>query len=120
MAKYNNIDAYIGTFPEDVRKILSELRSVIRNTIPEVKERISYNMPTFVVEDEDIIYFAAWKSHVSLYPFTKEMEEAFTETKDYNTSGKGTIQFPFDKPLPYPLIKKLIEFKLERLTKTSS
>jgi uncharacterized protein YdhG (YjbR/CyaY superfamily) len=64
-------------------------------------------MPTFVLHG-NLVYFAAWKRHISLYPITAEMEASLQELTDYTTSGKGTVQFPYDRPLPLPLIRTIV------------
>jgi uncharacterized protein YdhG (YjbR/CyaY superfamily) len=110
--KYSSVAEYIETFPDDIKASLRKLRTAILEVLPNADEKISYNMPAFFVDDQFVIYFAAWKSHISLYPFTSEMEEKFEETKNYTTSGKGTIQFPLDKPLPVELIQKIVKFRL--------
>ncbi len=107
------IDNYIKTFPDDVQPILRTLKKTIEEEIPNVEEGIRYNMPTFFLNGDYIIYFAAWKKHISLYPFTNEMIEKFPESAEYNTSGKGTIQFPMNKPLPLPLIRKIVSLRLK-------
>ena len=110
--KYSSVTEYIDTFPDDTKATLRKLRAAILEVLPNAEEKISYNMPAFFVDDKFVIYFAAWKSHISLYPFTGQMEEKFEETRNYITSGKGTIQFPLDKPLPIELIQKIAKFRL--------
>ncbi len=107
------IDSYIKTFPKEVQLILYALKKTIEEEIPNVEEGIRYNMPTFFLNGDYIIYFAAWKKHISLYPFTDEMVKKFPETARYNTSGKGTIQFPINEPLPFPLIRKIVAIRLK-------
>ena len=108
-----NIDEYIAGFPKDTQKILEEVRATIRRAVPEAKETISYNMPTFKLNDSYLIYFAAWKNHVSLYPFSSAMEASMKEVSAYKTSGKGTLQFPMDKPLPLGLVTKIVKFRVK-------
>lgn len=112
---YKTIDGYIQTFPKEVREILEMLRKTIKDEIPEVTEDISYNMPTFKLQGMSLIYFAAWKKHVSLYPFSSDMEHEIPEASKYNTSGKGTIQFPLNEPMPYSLIRKIVKFRIKEV-----
>lgn len=110
METYATIDDYINSFPKEVRARLQLLRSTIKEENPEVEESMSYKMPTFKMNGKYVVYFAAWKNHISLYPFSEQMEKTIPEASSYKTSGKGTIQFPLDKPLPLPLIRKIVKF----------
>lgn len=110
---FKTIDDYIASFPDDVQPVLETLRQTIHEAAPTAEEKISYNMPTFVVGERALIHFAGWKEHISLYPVSTAMERSLEELNDYKTSGKGTIQFPLDQPLPLPLIKKIIVFRLQ-------
>lgn len=113
---FKTIDEYVESFPTDVQKILQELRKIIRDEIPGVEETIHYSMPTFNYNGKYVIYFAAWKKHISLYPFSSEMEKDFPESSDYTISGKGTIQFPLNKPLPMKLIRDIVLFRLKQVS----
>jgi uncharacterized protein YdhG (YjbR/CyaY superfamily) len=115
-AQIKTIDAYIDSFPAKVRIILQTLRQTIKEEVPDVEEAIRYTMPTFMLNGTYLIYFAAWKKHISLYPYTSAMEASFTEAAPYKTSGKGTIQFPIDQPLPLPLIRKIVRFRVQALS----
>jgi uncharacterized protein YdhG (YjbR/CyaY superfamily) len=109
--KFSSIDAYNAAFPEDVQEKLETIRTVIRQVIPEAKEVISYNIPGFKMHGM-VVYYAAFKKHLSLYPAPrgKEWEKDF---EGYRTSGKGTIQFSLDKPLPLELIRKIVRYRAE-------
>jgi uncharacterized protein YdhG (YjbR/CyaY superfamily) len=106
MAKTNfkTIDEYIRTFPKDVQKILEEVRQTIKEVVPDAEENISYQIPTFKLNGKYLVYFAGWKKHVSLYPVSSGMEKSIMEMSAYKTSGKGTLQFPLDKPIPLSLL----------------
>lgn len=107
------IDAYIGTFPEDVQKVLQAMRQAIRQAVPErATEAVRYNLATFRLDGEDLVYFAGWKKHVSLYPVTEEMRQSMRELAAYKTSGV-TVQFPLDKPLPTALISEIVKQRLK-------
>jgi len=82
-----------------------------------VEEKISYNIPTFTL-DGRLVYFATWKSHIALYSTSSAMEASIQELSTYKT-GKGTIQFPIDQPLPLPLIRKIVEFRVEEIRESS-
>jgi uncharacterized protein YdhG (YjbR/CyaY superfamily) len=116
-----NIDEYIAGFPEGIQKVLEEMRKTIKMATPEAEETISYNMPTFKLNGSYLIYFAGWKNHVSIYPFSSAMETSINEASAYKTSGKGTIQFPANEPLPLDLITKIVKFRIkENLEKTKA
>ncbi len=95
-----------------MKERLQELRQVIKSVAPEVEEAIKYQMPTFLWHG-NLVYFAAWKKHISLYPITAEMETSLEELAHYKTSGKGTVQFPNDQPLPFDLVRKIVEFRVK-------
>jgi uncharacterized protein YdhG (YjbR/CyaY superfamily) len=111
--QFKTIDEYINAFPEAVRSKLQTLRQAIKAEAPEAEESIRYQMPTFKLNGSYLVNFAAWKKHISLYPFSLEMEASMQEASNYNTSGKGTIQFPLDQPLPLPLIRKIVQFRIK-------
>lgn len=108
---FKSIDEYIGTFPEDLQKILEELRGTIKSAAPEAEETISYNIPTFKMNGRYLIYFAGWKNHISLYPIPVG-SEAFNKQIAKYAEGKGTLKFPIDKPLPLKLITKIVKLKV--------
>lgn len=105
------IDGYIASFPADVQAKLQLLRQTIQEVAPDATEAIKYNMPTFVLYG-NLIYFAAWKKHISLYPITASMEADLPELAQYKTSGKGTVQFPLHQPLPVQLIREIVAFRV--------
>jgi uncharacterized protein YdhG (YjbR/CyaY superfamily) len=112
---FTSVDEYISTFPPVTAKVLEELREILRTELPDAEEVISYNIPAMRVHDQTIIYFAGWKNHIALYPFSDEMLTAFAEAADYRTSGKGTIQFLYSNPLPSTFIKKIISYRRKEL-----
>src|ERR671922_2464426 len=101
-----DIDEYIAGFPPDVQDILQKIRMTIRKAAPQAEETISYKIPTFNLKGHYLIYFAAYKKHIALYPAPIGVPEFEEEIAPY-ASGKGTLQFPLDKPIPYKLITKI-------------
>lgn len=99
------IDEYIAAQPEEIQKYLREVRDALRAALPEAEERISWSMPTFW-KKHNIIHFAGFKNHIGLYPGPEAVLEFAGELKDYKIS-KGTIQLPYNKPLPLELIGKI-------------
>jgi uncharacterized protein YdhG (YjbR/CyaY superfamily) len=115
--EFSTIDEYHSAFSKDVQEKLEVFRSAIKQVIPEAKEVISYNMPAFKLKGI-VVCYSAFKKHISLYPVPngQKWEKEF---EPYYTSGKGTIRFPFDKPLPVDLIKKIVKYRMsEDLKKT--
>ncbi len=110
-AKFKTIDEYIDSFPDKVQEVLQTLRRTIKEEVPEATEAMKYGMPTFMFHG-NLVYFAAWKNHIGFYPITGEMEANIEELAAYKTSGKGTIQFPYSQPLPLPLIRTLVQFRV--------
>lgn len=106
-----NIDEYIGWFPEDIQKILEKVRVLVQASAPEAKEDIKYAMPTFVLHG-NLVHFAAFKNHIGFYPAPTGTEAFKADLAPYKT-GKGSIQFQLDEPIPYDLIKKITLFRVD-------
>lgn len=104
----NVIDDYIQLQPSEVQAVLQEVRDTIQAAAPEATESISYGMPTFNLNGTYLIYFAANKKHIGLYGVSAGNEALSKEFESYKTSGKGTIQFPLDQPMPLDLITKIV------------
>jgi uncharacterized protein YdhG (YjbR/CyaY superfamily) len=101
----SDVDSYISAAPKVAQGKLSELRELIKAAAPQAEEIISYRMPYYKYHGH-LVGFAAYKDHVSLFgAFPKQLEQ---ELKPYKT-GKGSVQFPLDKPLPKALIEKIIK-----------
>lgn len=107
----NEVDNYINGFPEDVRKILQQVRETIRKAAPEASETISYAMPTFVLNG-NLVHFAAFKNHIGFYPVPSGIE-AFKEELSVYKGAKGSVQFPIDKPMPLDLIERIVKFRVQ-------
>lgn len=113
-----NIDDYISRFPLDIQKILHKLRDVIRDAAPEAIETISYQMPTFKL-NQNLVHFAAYKSHIGFYP-TPEAIIKFKDRISKYKSSKGAIQFKVDEPLPYDLIIDIVKHRVEMAKKLNN
>ena len=110
--QFTTIDEYIKTCPEDVQSILEKIRQTIRNAAPEAVETISYGIPTFNLDGKYLVYFAAWKNHIALYPIPSGIEAFKKELSQYKGT-KGSVHFPFDKPIPYDLVEKIVRFRMK-------
>ena len=102
------IEEYIERQPEYARPYLRQINEAIRSAIPEAKEKISWSMPTYR-KNHNLIHFAAFKKHIGLYPGAEAVEAFADKLKDFKTS-KGTIQLPYDKPLPLDLIVQIAKW----------
>ncbi len=105
------IDEYIAGYPPNVQKILQQIRRTIRKAAPDAEETISYRMPTFTLKG-NLVYFAAFKSHIGFYPIPTGIE-AFKKELAVYKQGKGSVQFPIDKPLPVNLIARIVKFRVK-------
>lgn len=110
-----SIDEYILKFPPKIQEILNMLRKVIRESAPDAKEKISYQMPTFVLHG-NLVHFAAYKNHIGFYPTPSGINAFKYELSEYK-GAKGSVQFPIEKPLPYQLISKIVKFRVDENTK---
>lgn len=115
---FTTIDSYIQTFPSNIQKILETIRETIREKAPESVETISYQMPAFKLNGKGLVYFAAFNHHIGFYP-TPSGTETFKKELSVYKSGKGSVQFPLDQPIPYELIKKIVLFRVQAI-KTQS
>ncbi|HEY5583293.1 MAG TPA: DUF1801 domain-containing protein [Ruminiclostridium sp.] len=105
-----SIDEYIIKFPPEIQKILRMLRKVIKESAPEAEEKISYQMPTFVLHG-NLVHFAAHKNHMGFYPTPSGIDAFKHELSEYK-GAKGSIQFPLEKSIPYELISKIVKFRV--------
>lgn len=108
---FENVDEYLATFPEDIRKVGEEMRRIIKAAAPETQEIISYNMPAYRLHSV-LVYFALYKGHIGLYPTSSGILAFQKEISAYKNS-KGAVQFPLNKPLPEALIKSIVQFRIQ-------
>ncbi len=114
MPRFENVDAYIETFPPLTQRKLQQLRRLIKKHAPDAIECISYNMPAYKVAKGVLIYYAAYAHHIGFYPTGKGIE-AIKEELDGFVWSKGAIQFPLDESLPAALITKIIRLRRDHL-----
>lgn len=108
------IDAYIAAQPAAVRPILEKVRAAIAKAAPAATEAIKYQIPTFVLNG-NLVHFGAFKTHLGFYA-TPTGHTAFAKELSAYESGKGSVQFPFDQPIPYALIAKIVRFRAQENT----
>lgn len=105
------VDAYLSIFPEDIREVLERIRSIIMDKAPEAIESISYGMPAYKYHGKPLVYFAAQKKHIGFYA-TPTGHKAFKDELSQYKQGKGSVQFPYSKPIPFDLIGRIVEFRV--------
>jgi len=108
----NAVDEYIQSKPEEICSILEKVREIVRQTAPDAQESISYGMPAYKLNGKPLIYFAAQQKHLGFYA-TPSGHEAFAEKLSAYKQGKGSVQFPYNHPIPYNLIKEIVQYRVE-------
>lgn len=111
MKKFNSVDEYIASFPEETQKLLEEIRATIKASAPDAREKISYQIAAFELNGRNLIHFAGWKHHVSIYPIPSG-DAAFNKEVSQYADGKGTLKFQLDRPLPLKLIGQIVKFRV--------
>lgn len=107
---FKTTEEYILQFPPEIQEILKTLRKVIKESAPGAEEKISYQMPAFVLHG-NLVYFAACKNHIGFYPTPSGIDAFKNELSEYK-GAKGSVQFPIEKPLPYGLISDIVKFRV--------
>ncbi len=105
------IQNYIRSFPAETQEILTKIHSIIKEEAPEATEGFTYGMPSFKTHGRPLVYFAAFKNHIGLYATPSAHTEFAKEFTVYK-HGKGSVQFPLDKPIPYDLIRLIVAFRV--------
>lgn len=106
------IEKYIVQFPAGTQKLLKQIYRTMRAELPKVDEVISYGIPTFKINGKAVIYFAGFRDHVSVYPIPRG-SAAFQKQVDKYQTGRGTLRFPLDKPLPLAFIRNAAKYRLK-------
>ena len=116
MATPTSIEDYLAALPEEQRAALEELRETIRAAAPRATEKISYAMPAFEQDGRFLVSYAAFKDHCSFYPASAAVMEALGEELEPYFSGKGTLRFQADEPIPAALVRKIVRVRLQENT----
>ena len=108
-----SIDAYISAFPGDVQQKLFKIKNVIARAAPGAEQSISYRIPTFKFAGRPLLYFAAFKEHIGLYPIAASVKVVFKKELAVYAQSKGTVRFPLGQPVPYALIGRIAKFRVK-------
>lgn len=110
---FETTEEYIDIFPKETQAILEEIRKLVKKMVPEATEKISYNIPSFQLDGKYLIYYAAYKRHIGVYPIPAG-SKAFEERITPYVHGRGTLRFDLEKPIPYDLIEEVIKYSIQR------
>ena len=115
MNKDQSIDTHIAPFSKERQVLLEKIRQTIQKAAPLATETIAYGIPTFKLNGKNLAHFAGFKNHIGFYPTPNGIMEFAEELKPYQ-KGKGTMQFAYDKPIPWDLIAKIVHFRVKEIT----
>jgi uncharacterized protein YdhG (YjbR/CyaY superfamily) len=113
MAGPSSVEEYLAALPKGSRTALEKLRKTIKAAAPDATETISYQMPAFKDHGRFLVSYAAFKDHCSLFPASNAVMEALGNELQPYFSGKGTLRFQPDKPIPAALVRKIVKARLE-------
>jgi len=113
-SEFHNVDEYIALWPPEVQDKLKMMRKVIKEEAPQAEERVSWKMPTYVLHG-NLVHFAAQKSHMGFYPGASGIAN-FTDRFTGYKYSKGAVQFPFNQPIPFDLVREIVRFRIAENT----
>lgn len=123
MPIYKTVDDYIDSQKEEAQVLLRELRALIKEAVPEAVEKPNNKVPSFTLvpgaKPEQQLMIVAYANYVSFYPYQATIRHFADELKSFDL-GKGTVKFPYHKPLPADLIKRMVKFRKEEIANTSN
>jgi len=108
-----NTEEYIAGFPPGVQESLQKMRAIVREAVPDAQETLKYRMPTFVWH-ENLVHFAAFEEHIGFYPTPSAIEAFSADLREY-VHAKGSVQFPLNRPVPFALVKKMVQFRVKEV-----
>jgi uncharacterized protein YdhG (YjbR/CyaY superfamily) len=109
------IEAYIAAYPETVQQYLKQMHETIKRAAPDAEQLINYGVPTFRLKKKNLVSFGAAKAHIGFYP-TPEAIEAFKVQLSAYKGAKGSVQFPYDQPLPLDLVSEIVKHRVETVS----
>lgn len=107
----SSVDEYIAEFSGEIRERLKLMRKIVHENAPEAVESISYGMPAYKLNKKPLVYFGGFRSHIGFYA-TPSGHTKFKKDLSLYQQGKGSVQFPYDKPLPVELIAEMVRFRV--------
>ena len=107
----NSVDEYINGFPEQIQERLLLMRQIIKDNAPQAIESSSYGMPAYKLNNKPLVYFGGFAKHIGFYA-TPTGHEKFAKDLSLYKQGKGSVQFPLNKPLPIHLITEIVKFRV--------
>lgn len=110
------VDDYIKAFPKKLKTVLSKIRSIIKKSAPGAEESFAYAMPAYKLNDKPLVYFSAFTNHIGFYA-TPSGHKAFAKKLAQYKQGKGSVQFPLAKPIPFKLIEDIVKFRAKEIPK---
>jgi len=110
------VDEYIKQFPKETQAILKKIRMIIKKSAPKVEEGLAYGMAGYKLNKKPLVYFAAWKEHVGFYATPSGHTKFKKELSKYQ-GAKGSVKFPLSAPIPYPLIEKIVKYRVKENSK---
>ena len=118
---FATVGEYIASQPAEVQPVLERVRATIRKAIPHADEVISYQIPAYKLDGRNVVFFAGFKNHYSLYPANARVVAAFRkELEPYETNGKGTVRFPLTAPVPVRLIAAIAKFRAKEVAELAT
>ena len=108
-----SVETYLAALPKETREALERVRRTIKAAAPDATETISYQMPAFRHQGRMLVWYAAFKDHLSLFPASKAVVDALGDELKPFVSGKGTLRFTVDKPMPTALVKRIVSTRIE-------
>ncbi|HEY1074919.1 MAG TPA: DUF1801 domain-containing protein [Patescibacteria group bacterium] len=111
------IDTYLEKVSEPEKIALERVRKIIKKTVPDAEESISYGMPAFKYKKKYLVAFCEFKDHMSLFPGSEAIEKFKAKLEGYKLS-KGTIQFTLEHPLSETLIREIVLSRVDDITKS--
>jgi uncharacterized protein YdhG (YjbR/CyaY superfamily) len=109
------VASYLAALPPDARKKLKQVRAVIRAAAPRAAEAFSYRIPGFRIDDQPLVWYAAFTHHYSMYPIGAAITRSLAKDVDGYETSKGTIRFPLQEPVPVALVTKLVKARLAQV-----
>lgn len=112
---FRSVDEYLKTKPAPARRVLRQVRAIIRRALPGAEEVISYQIPAYRLDGRVVVYFAGWATHFSIYPVTGQLVKVLGMQITPYVASKGTLRFPLAKPVPAALIARVAKLRAKEV-----